>query len=76
MTANFEADSSLAHASARISDPALALFLDLLARDIAAHPEHVRAIDAGLLERIHALVGNVEVDLDAAQLPRGDSGRR
>ena len=46
-------------------DPALAPFLGLLARDLAAHPERLQAVDAGLAQRIQALVGNVEVDLDA-----------
>ncbi len=50
-------------------DPALAPFLDFLARDMAAHPAHVRAIDASLIERIHALVGGIDVDLDAARSP-------
>jgi antitoxin PrlF len=46
-------------------DPALAPFLDFLARDIADHPERLRAVDAGLAHRIRALVGGVEVALDA-----------
>ena len=46
-------------------DPALSPFLGFLARDIAAHPEHVLAVDPGLVGRIQALVGAVEVDLDA-----------
>ena len=46
-------------------DPALAPFLGFLARDLAEHPERVRAVDAGLAQRIQALVGGVEIDLDA-----------
>jgi antitoxin PrlF len=46
-------------------DPALAPFLGFLARDLAEHPERLQAVDAGLAERIRALVGVVEVDLDA-----------
>lgn len=46
-------------------DPALAPFLGFLARDLAEHPERLQAVDAGLAQRIHALVGGVEVDLDA-----------
>lgn len=46
-------------------DPALAPFLGLLARDMAEHPERLRALDAGLARRIRALVGGVEIDLDA-----------
>ena len=47
------------------NDPALTSFLGFLARDIADHPERVLAVDAGLAQRIHALVGDVAVDLDA-----------
>lgn len=46
-------------------DPALWPFLDFLAHDIAGHPERLQAVDAGLVERIQALVGANEVDLDA-----------
>ena len=46
-------------------DPVLGHFLGFLAQDITTHPEHVQAMDAGLLARIKLLVGNVEVDLDA-----------
>lgn len=48
------------------ADPVLGQFLGFLARDIAQHPERLQAIDAGLVRRLHALVGDVEVDLDAA----------
>lgn len=47
-------------------DPVLGRFLGFLARDIASHPERLRALDAGLVHRIQSLVGGVEVDLDAA----------
>lgn len=46
-------------------DPALAPFLGLLARDIAEHPGRLSAVDAGLAQRIKALVGAADVDLDA-----------
>jgi antitoxin PrlF len=46
-------------------DPALVPFLGFLARDLAEHPERLQAVDAGLAQRIQALVGAVEVDLDA-----------
>jgi antitoxin PrlF len=46
-------------------DPALAPFLGFLARDMAEHPERFQALDAGFAQRIQALVGGVEVDLDA-----------
>ena len=47
-------------------DPALGAFLSFLTRDIAAHPERLQAVDAALVERLRSLVGEVEVDLDAA----------
>ncbi len=53
-------------------DPALDQFLDFLARDIDAHPAHVQALDVELMSRIHALVGGVALDLDAALLPRDE----
>jgi len=46
-------------------DPALAPFLGFLARDISEHPERLQAVDADFAQRIQALVGGVEVDLDA-----------
>jgi antitoxin PrlF len=47
-------------------DPVLGQFLGFLARDIASHPERLQAVDAGLVQRLHSLVGDIEVDLDAA----------
>ncbi|MDD3445928.1 MAG: type II toxin-antitoxin system PrlF family antitoxin [Zavarzinia sp.] len=47
-------------------DPVLGQFLGFLARDIATHPERLQAVDAGLVRRLHSLVGGIEVDLDAA----------
>jgi antitoxin PrlF len=47
-------------------DPVLGQFLGFLARDIATHPQRLQAIDASLVQRIHSLVGGIEVDLDAA----------
>jgi antitoxin PrlF len=46
-------------------DPALAPFLGFLARDMAKHPERLQAVDAGLAQRIQALVGGIEINLDA-----------
>ncbi|BBP02994.1 hypothetical protein TPL01_22220 [Sulfuriferula plumbiphila] len=46
-------------------DPVLGQFLGFLARDIASHPERLQAVDASLVQRIHSLVGGIEVDLDA-----------
>lgn len=51
------------------ADPALGAFLDLLEADIEAHPERLKAFDGALHDRLEALVGKVEVDLDAALSP-------
>lgn len=48
------------------SDPVLDAFLAFLARDMAAHPEQLQALDAGLASKLQSLVGGVEIDLDAA----------
>ena len=56
----------LARASGETEDdPVLGEFLNFLSRDMAAHPEHLKSIDAGLRKRIKSLVKNAKVDLDA-----------
>jgi antitoxin PrlF len=52
-------------------DPALGPFLDLLARDIEAHPKRLQPISVDLLKRISMLTEGVEYDIDAA-LPDDD----
>jgi antitoxin PrlF len=47
-------------------DPVLGQFLGFLARDLASHPERLQSVDAGLVQRLQTLVGDIEVDLDAA----------
>lgn len=47
-------------------DPVLGQFLGFLARDIASHPERLQAVDADFAQRLQALTGGIEVDLDAA----------
>lgn len=46
-------------------DPLLGQFLGFLADDFSRHPEHLKAMDADVVARIQALVGRVELDLDA-----------
>jgi antitoxin PrlF len=46
------------------NDPVLGKFLTFLAGDIANFPEHLQAIDVGLVQHIRSLVGNIDVDLD------------
>lgn len=53
-------------------DPVLGAFLGFLANDIKAHPEHVQMLDARLVARVEALVGDIEIDLDAP-LPADES---
>ncbi len=43
----------------------LGQFLGFLARDMASHPERLQAVDAGLVQRLQALAGDVDVALDA-----------
>lgn len=53
------------------ADPVLGQFLTFLARDMAAHPERLQAVDAGLVQRLRALTDGVEIELDAP-LPADD----
>jgi len=39
-------------------------FLDFLAKDMDSNPDSVRSFDHELVNRIHRLVGNSNVDLD------------
>lgn len=50
-------------------DPVLNNFLKFLERDLEAHPERLRAVDAGLAKRIRSLTKDVKVDLGAALDP-------
>ncbi len=50
-------------------DPVLGQFLAFLAQDMANRPARLQAVDAGLVGRLQALVGSVDVDLDAALPP-------
>ena len=43
----------------------LGRFLGFLSRDMANHPERLQTVDASLVQRIHSLVGGLEVELDA-----------
>ncbi len=48
------------------NDPVLEQFLGFLARDIASHPERLQAVDAAFVQRLQALTGGMEIDLEAA----------
>jgi len=47
-------------------DPVLSEFIGFLARDIANHPERLRAMDANFVQRLQSLTDGIEVDLGAA----------
>jgi antitoxin PrlF len=61
----------LSRAGGSEEDPALGAFLTFLANDMAQQPERLQAVDAGLVQHLQALVGQVKVDLEAA-LPLED----
>lgn len=54
----------LAHDGAPENGPTLSAFLDLLARDLDAHPERAVPLTRGMFERAQALLRDVEVNLD------------
>ncbi len=61
----------LTRATTQGDDPVLGQFLGFLAQDIARHPERLQAVDASLVQRVHSLVGSIEINLDAP-LPEDD----
>ncbi len=56
-------------ADADEEDPVLGRFLGFLARDMAQHPDRLRAVDSDLVDRIQSLVKDVVVDRDAPLSP-------
>ncbi len=61
----------LSRATPPKDDPALGQFLQFLARDIQANPQHIQIVSRKLVDRVNSLVSNVEVDFDAP-LPEED----
>jgi antitoxin PrlF len=55
----------ISRAEPKEDDPLLGQFLNFLARDIEKNPQNLQGLDPDLVERVQALVGQVEVDLDA-----------
>ncbi len=45
-------------------DPALGAFLDFIEDDIRVHPERLQALDGARYDKLGALVGDAESDLD------------
>jgi hypothetical protein len=41
-------------------DPVLSSFMSFLAADMQRSPEHIKSLDAGVMERVDALVSNVD----------------
>jgi antitoxin PrlF len=50
-------------------DPAIAAFLDFVEADIKAHPERIRVFSGAMHDRLKALVGDIDVDLDQPLSP-------
>lgn len=46
-------------------DPVLGEFLSFLASDIKKHPEHIKPLNASLINRANSLVAGIDIDLDA-----------
>jgi antitoxin PrlF len=55
-----------AEAAETESDPAIMSFLAFIERDLCEHPEHLRDLPQGLVDRARALTAGLDVDLDAA----------
>lgn len=53
-------------------DPALGAFLDFVEADIKAHPERLQAFDGALHDRLKALVGDIDIDLDEPLSPEDE----
>lgn len=54
-------------------DPALGPFLDLLAADMAGHPERLQTLNEGRMERVGELTAGVDIgDIDAPLDPDDD----
>jgi antitoxin PrlF len=50
---------------AETDDPLITKFLQLLAEEMVAHPERIRALSPALVKRARALIKGIEVKLDA-----------
>ncbi|MFK3772948.1 type II toxin-antitoxin system PrlF family antitoxin [Pseudomonas sp. NPDC089406] len=54
----------LTRAETTEDDPIVGQFMEFLARDIAKNPQRLKVVDAQLVARLDALVGDVDIDLD------------
>ena len=60
-----QADGGVVISRVEQDDPILGKFLNFLAQDIAEHPQNIQAISSDLLIRVHSLVSEIAIDLDA-----------
>lgn len=60
-----QADGGVVISRVEQDDPILGKFLNFLAQDIAEHPQNIQAISSDLLIRVHSLVSEMAIDLDA-----------
>jgi len=54
----------IARAEPDRDDPVLGKFLEFLAADLAAHPQHLVTLDSALVEQLQSLTKSVDIDLD------------
>ncbi|MDR3352707.1 MAG: type II toxin-antitoxin system PrlF family antitoxin [Zoogloeaceae bacterium] len=62
----------LSRADAVEDDPVLRPFLDFLAQEIAAHPEHLQRMDMSLVQQGRELAAGVRFDVDAPLSPEDE----
>jgi len=60
-----ETGVSLRRAAGTQDDPVIGSFLSFLAKDMAANPTNIQSLSPALKQSITALVGDVEIDMDA-----------
>ncbi|MEI6063470.1 MAG: type II toxin-antitoxin system PrlF family antitoxin, partial [Pseudanabaena sp. ELA748] len=60
-----QADGGVLISRVEQDDPIIGKFLNFLAHDIAKNPRNIQAISADLLSRVHSLVSEVAIDLEA-----------
>jgi antitoxin PrlF len=53
-------------------DSALDAFLDFIEADIKAHPERLQVFDGALHDRLKALVGDIDIDLNQPLSPEDE----
>ena len=59
--------------SSDVDDPAISGFLNFLANDMTAHPQHLQPVTSALRGQIQQLTAGVHVDLNDALSPENES---